>query len=99
MTPPPDQQRAEVLGNYEVFKGELPELLAKHRGQYAVYRHRGRVRIFDTFREALAYCADAFSDRVFSIQEITAEAIDLGWFAHASDKDQIRPDDWTSHSG
>jgi hypothetical protein len=84
MTPPRETQKAEVLGNYEVFKAALPDLIRDHAGRYAAYRHGELVQIFDSFREALAYCADAFSDRIFSIQEITAEAIDLGWFAHAS---------------
>lgn len=85
-------QKAEVLGNYVVFKEQLPGLLRDHAGRYAVYRHCVLVDIFDNFREALAYCADAFSDRAFSIQEITAEAIDMGWFAHASVARTLRPD-------
>lgn len=97
MIPPHDSQRAEVLANYEVFRAQLPELMKQHLGRYAVYRHRARVQIFDSFREALSYCADAFSDRAFSIQEITAEAIDLGWFAHASDKGQLQSGTRTTH--
>jgi hypothetical protein len=45
----------------------------------------------------LAHCADAFTDRLFSIQEITAEAVDMGWFAHASGEAPLRPDDRAGH--
>jgi len=92
MTPPREVLETEILGNREAFRAALPALLAKHAGQHAVYRHRELVRIFDKFGDALAYCGDAFGDRIFSIQEITAEAIDMGWFAHASAEVQVRPD-------
>jgi hypothetical protein len=92
MTPPRDVLETEILGNREAFRAALPTLLGSHAGRYAVYRHRELIRIFDKFGDALAYCGHAFSDRVFSIQEITAEATDMGWFAHASAEIQIRPD-------
>lgn len=97
MTPSRESMRAEVLTNYEVFRAALPQLVRDHEGRFAVYRHGELAQIFDTFRDALAYCAGAFSDRLFSIQEITAEAVDMGWFAHASGETPLRQDDRAAH--
>lgn len=97
MTPSRESLRAEVLANYEVFRATLPELLRNHAGRFAAYRHGELAQIFDTFGDALAYCAGAFGDRLFSIQEITDEAVDMGWFAHASGETPLRPDGRTAH--
>ena len=97
MTPSREAVETEVLGNREVFRAAYPTLIGDHQGRYAVYRHRELIQIFDSFRSALAYCGRAFSDRIFSIQEITAEAVDVGWFVHASAEIQIRPGPGTDY--
>ena len=95
--PPTEAEQSEVLGNYRAFMAELPALLERAHGRYAVYRHRHLVEIFDKFPEALVYCGKAFSDRQFSIQEITAEPLDLGWFVNASGAVSVRPSSGAAH--
>jgi hypothetical protein len=42
------------------------------------------VGFFDTPREALKAAAEKFSDGIFSIQEVTDEPIDLGFWSHVA---------------
>ncbi len=88
---PREAQKLEVAANYEVFQAALPELLQHRRGSYVVYRHQQFVDFFDTFHDALAYCIDAYSDRLFSIQEITDEPLILGWLPDAATDGSLRP--------
>lgn len=92
-----EDQAAEVRGNYEVFQTSLPSLLATHRGRYVVYRHRELIDVFDSFKEAFNYCASAFSDEMFSIQEVTAEPLCLGWLPDVAEDGSIRPGSWSAH--
>ncbi len=78
------RQKAEVDHNYDVFMRMLKSLLPDHRDEYALMRHGEIVDFFakpgDAYREGLA----RFSDRVFSLQEITDEPIDLGFWSHVA---------------
>ncbi len=41
------------------------------------------VKFFDTARDAMIYAAEKYKDNIFSVQEVTEKAVDLGWFSHA----------------
>jgi hypothetical protein len=86
---PREAQRVEVLANYEVFEAELPVLEKTHRGKYAAYRHRQLVAVFDSFDGADQYCSNRFDDRLFSIQEIVSEPLDIRWFKYAPDDNPV----------
>lgn len=76
--------RREVDANYDAFQRVLGDLLAQHRDQYALMRDRGIIGFFtrpgDAYREGL----ERFPDERFSIQEVTDEPIDLGFFSHVA---------------
>lgn len=78
------RQKAEVDRNYDVFMRMLKSLLPEHRDEYALMRDGEIVDFFtkpgDAYREGLA----RYSDRVFSLQEITDEPIDLGFWSHVA---------------
>ncbi|HEX8387387.1 MAG TPA: hypothetical protein VF636_00095 [Sphingomonas sp.] len=75
-------QRSQIDLNYDVFQRTLSTILPKHRNEYALMRDREIVGFFasagDAYRAGLA----RYSDRVFSIQEVTDEPVDLGLFSH-----------------
>jgi hypothetical protein len=79
-----DRQRREVDDNYNAFARQLGSIMGAHRDQFALMREGAIVGYFDkpgdAFREGMAQ----FSDSVFSIQEVTDEPIDLGFWSHAS---------------
>ncbi len=89
-TTPREAQRAEVVANFAAFEAALPDLLRDRLGWYAVFRHQRLVDFFETFPEALAYCISSYSDRLFSIQEVTDESLNLWWLPDASADSALR---------
>ena len=73
----------EVQRNYEAFQQKLPELLATHRGKFALMHHRDIVDFFDTAGDAYKFGVKQYGTGEFSIQEVTDSAVDLGFFTHA----------------
>ena len=68
-----ERQREEVARNYEAFLAGLPSLMEKHKGRYAVYRHRRLVDIFDSATLAFQFGDHAYDDGQYSVQEINDE--------------------------
>ncbi|MSO70015.1 MAG: hypothetical protein EXQ98_07055 [Alphaproteobacteria bacterium] len=86
-----ETRRQEVARNFQAFQQKLPELLASRRGQFAVMRHGAIVDYFDTIGAAVRFAAKTYEDQIFSIQEVTDKAVDLGWFSHAAAANPIQP--------
>jgi hypothetical protein len=78
------QQAREVDENYDFFQRHLNDYLAGHRGEYALLKNRTLVGFFAQPVEALDAALGQFADGVFSIQEVTDEPIDLGFFSHVA---------------
>lgn len=76
------RQRLEVDRNYDAFMRMLGTLLDLHRDQLALMRDGRIVGYYDTPRGALLAASELFPDGIFSIQEVTAEPIDLGLWSH-----------------
>ena len=73
----------QVDENFHVFVKLLPELLKSHPGRYAVM-HAGKVvEFFDTVSDAVRFAHAKFGNMNFSIQEITAQNINLGFHSYA----------------
>jgi hypothetical protein len=77
-----ERQRQQVDWNYDVFMRMLGSLLADHRDQLALMRDGNIDGYFYTPREALRAASERFPDAIFSIQEVTDEPIDLGFWSH-----------------
>lgn len=77
-----EKQKA-IDRNYEAFKGLLPGLLETHPGKFVVMRDGKVIETFDTVRDAMVFGTKKFDDGLFSVQEITDTAVDLGFFSHA----------------
>jgi hypothetical protein len=75
-------QSREVDQNYDAFTRLLAGILPEHRDQLALMRDRKIIGFFRTPREALQAAAELFPDGIFSIQEVTDEPIDLGFWSH-----------------
>lgn len=76
-------QKSEVDQNFEAFKAILPEILDAHRGKFALMRDQKILDYFDTARDAFLAARGQSADNRFSIQEVTDEQLDLGYFSHA----------------
>lgn len=79
-----DQQRAEVDRNYDAFTRSLGGILNAHRDQFALMRGGGIVGYFDKPGDAYRVGVSRYPDMIFSIQEVTDEPIDLGFWSHAA---------------
>ena len=78
------RQKLEVDRNYDVFMRMLSALLPEHRDEYALMRDGKIVGFFKKPGEANRVGVDMFPDGIFSIQEVTDEPIDLGFWSHAA---------------
>lgn len=78
------RQKREVDRNYDAFTRILDTLLPAHRDQLALMRDGEVVGFYKTPRKALEAASEKFSDGIFSIQEVTDEPIDLGFWSHVS---------------
>lgn len=79
-----DRQALEIDANYDYFTRNLSRFLVDHRGQYALLKDRDVVRFFDAPGAAYRFGKAEFADGLFSIQEVTEEPVDLGFFSHVA---------------
>lgn len=77
-----ERQKLEVDRNYDAFSRMLAAILPEHRDQLALMRDGKIVGYYSTPRGALEAAAQKFPDGIFSIQEVTDEPIDLGFWSH-----------------
>ena len=77
-------QKQQVDLNYDAFVRMLGGILADHRDELALMRDGEVVGYFLTPREALRAATERFPDDIFSIQEVTDEPIDLGFWSHVA---------------
>lgn len=80
MTPAID---VEIDRNMFAFQSHLSSILGSHRGQYALLRDQQIVEFFVSLKSALQAAHERFSDDRYSIQEVTDQPIDLGFYSHA----------------
>lgn len=77
-----ERQRQEVDHNYDAFVRMLGSILNEHRDELALMREGKVVGYFATPRQALLAAAEQFPDGIYSIQEVTDQPIDLGFWSH-----------------
>lgn len=73
----------QVDRNFDAFLSVLPQLLRVHPGKFALMRD-ARVHSFhDTALQAVNDGTKLFGIDQFSVQEVTGEAEDLGFYSYA----------------
>jgi len=86
-----DRHQAEVDRNYEEFRKQLPTLLALYRDKYALMKDGKILGYYSTANDAAVAAQTFIPDGVFSIQEVTDSAINLGYFTYAVPVDTVQP--------
>ncbi len=79
-----NQQRIEVDRNYDAFTRALGGIIPTHRDQFALMRDGRIVAYFDKPGDAYREGVSRYPDTIFSIQEVTDEPIDLGFWSHVA---------------
>ncbi len=77
-----ERQKLEVDRNYDAFVRQLAIILKCHKDQLALMRDGEVVGFFDTPGGAYRAGTERYDDGIFSIQEVTDEPIDLGFWSH-----------------
>lgn len=78
-----DLRKQQIDANYDYLQRTLALLLPEHEGQYALMKDCAVVAFFDRPGDAYRAAMERFADQLFSIQEVTGEPLDLGFFSHA----------------
>lgn len=78
------RQKRQVDQNYDAFVRMLGGILDDHRDQLALMRDGKIVGYFDKPGDANRAGVEMFPDQIFSIQEVTDEPIDLGFWSHVA---------------
>ncbi|MCH8238630.1 MAG: hypothetical protein IIB62_01010 [Proteobacteria bacterium] len=73
----------QVSKNYEHFKKMLPTIINVHRNKYALMRDEEVVNYYTTVEDAVSTAQKFYPDGRYSIQKVTDEVVDLGFFSHA----------------
>lgn len=80
-----DQHQLEIERNYSRFREILPQILAEHRGQYALMREGEIVQYFPTAQLAdLAGMQQYGESGSYSVQEVSEVVQQSGAFVHAT---------------
>lgn len=78
-----DDLKREVDLNYDFFQRNLAGWLQDHIGQYVLLKSKAVVEFYDgpgmAYRAGLAQ----FPDKVFSVQQVTSEPVELGFMSLA----------------
>ena len=78
-----EKQEEEVENNFIFFQDKLKNILPENRGKFALIKNQEIVDFFETREDASKAGRIAYQDKIFSIQEVTEEVIDLGYYSHA----------------
>ena len=77
-----EEKTAEVNKNFIAFQKLLPSIDPRHSGKFAVLRKEEIIDYFDSMRDAAKYAEALYEDGLYSIQEVNARVVDLGFFSH-----------------
>lgn len=83
--------QTEVDENYAAFLKELPSIIAAHRDRFALMKDKKIIGYFTTAQDARAAADSFIKDGIFSIQQVTDQTINLGYFTDAVRGVPIRP--------
>ena len=72
----------QVDRNYDAFIAQLPGLLARHGGEYALLHDGGIINFYESAPTALIAGIERFGSGQFSVQEVTAECDNLGFYSY-----------------
>lgn len=78
------RQKLEVDRNYDVFVRILSSILPEHRDEFALMRDGKIAGFFAKPGDANRAGVEQFPDGIYSIQEVTDEPIDLGFWSHVA---------------
>ncbi len=77
-----DALQAEIDRNFDSFQRVVSQYLPEHKGEWALMRDGKVVSLYADASTAEGAGIRQYQDELFSIQEVTDEVVDLGFFSH-----------------
>ncbi len=74
----------EIDGNFDSFQRIVHQYLPARKGQWALMRHGEIVSFHPSAANAEGAGVSRFPDDLFSIQEVSDDVVDLGFFSHVT---------------
>ena len=84
------QREHEIERNFEAFQKQVPDLIPSKEGKFALMHSESIEGFFDSLTEAIVTGHRRFANGMFSIQQVTAAPLDLGYFSHANSERALR---------
>lgn len=81
-----DTLEREIDSNFDAFIRQLRDILTEHAGKFALMRNRSIDGFFHSPADAEREGYWKYPDGIFSVQEVTDEPVDLGFFNYAIDQ-------------
>jgi len=75
--------KGETERNYAAFMSQLPDLLEKFCGQFALMHGQEIDGFFQSALDAIAVGHEKFGEGGYSVQEVTDEIENLGFYSYA----------------
>lgn len=73
----------EVDRNFEEFEKLLPSIIGVHREKYALMKDGKILGYYSSAEDARVTATTFIKDGIYSIQQVTDNSINLGFFNHA----------------
>jgi hypothetical protein len=73
----------EIDNNLAFFLRELPNIPVYQKGKVALLRHQAITGYYDTVPDAISAGSQLYPDGIFSIQQVTNEPVNLGFYSYA----------------
>lgn len=73
----------EVDRNFDAFSGMLPGLLQSAHGKFALLHDKQLIGLFDSSVLAFVAGTQKFGEHHFSVQEVTQQSDNLGFYSYA----------------
>jgi hypothetical protein len=84
------QREHEIMRNFEAFQAEVPDIISENEGKFALM-HAARIQeFFGSLADAIVAGHRKYSNGMFSIQQVSTETLDLGYFSHADSEGTLR---------
>lgn len=80
----------EIELNFAAFQNQVSDLVPAKEGKFALMHSQSIEGFFDSLTEAIVTGHRRFSDGMFSIQQVTAAPMDLGFLSHANSERPLR---------
>ena len=74
---------SEVDLNFDAFCSMLPDLLQKAPGKYALLHQKKLIDLYDSSIAAFVEGARKFGEQRYSVQEVTQQSDNLGFYSYA----------------